>query len=426
MNTKSCFAPAHILLPSEQIPLEKWGCIACDQFTSDRDYWQKAEAAAAGSPSTLNMILPEVYLEDGDADARIEKIHATMDDYARNVLTRAVDGFVYVERTEQSGKVRQGLVGMVDLEAYSYRRGEKCAVRPSESTVESRIPPRMKVRRNAPIELPHIMVLIDDPQKEIIEPLATDKAKKEMSGVYMTSLMERGGRIAAHLLSKKQAEKVEDQLAALGDPQRFAETYHAEGKPVLVYAMGDGNHSLATAKACWEELKPTLSPEEQLTHPARYALVELVNLYDDSLEFEAIHRVLFGVDPKKLMADFLAAYPGAHYGEGEGHQITYVLPGGEKGVVTVPNPTAQLEVGTLQTFLDKYLEANGGKIDYIHGEDVVESLVSQPDSIGFLLPSMTKDQLFPTVIFDGALPRKTFSMGEAHDKRFYMEARKIK
>ena len=290
----------------------------------------------------------------------------------------------------------------------------------------SRIPPRMKVRRNAPIELPHIMVLIDDPQKEIIEPLATDKAKKEMSGVYMTSLMERGGRIAAHLLSKKQAEKVEDQLAALGDPQRFAKTYHAEGKPVLVYAMGDGNHSLATAKACWEELKPTLSPEEQLTHPARYALVELVNLYDDSLEFEAIHRVLFGVDPKKLMADFLAAYPGAHYGEGEGHQITYVLPGGEKGVVTVPNPTAQLEVGTLQTFLDKYLEENGGKIDYIHGEDVVESLVSQPDSIGFLLPSMTKDQLFPTVIFDGALPRKTFSMGEAHDKRFYMEARKIK
>ena len=157
-----------------------------------------------------------------------------------------------------------------------------------------------------------------------------------------------------------------------------------------------------------------------------YALVELVNLYDDSLEFEAIHRVLFGVDPKKLMADFLAAYPGAHYGEGEGHQITYVLPGGEKGVVTVPNPTAQLEVGTLQTFLDKYLEENGGKIDYIHGEDVVENLVSQPDSIGFLLPSMTKDQLFPTVIFDGALPRKTFSMGEAHDKRFYMEARKIK
>ena len=175
MNTKSCFAPAHILLPSAQIPLEKWGCIACDQFTSDRDYWQKAEAAAAGSPSTLNLILPEVYLEDGDADARIEKIHAAMDDYAQNVLTRAVDGFIYVERTEQSGKVRQGLVGMVDLEAYSYRRGEKCTVRPSESTVESRIPPRMKVRTGAALETPHIMMLADDPQCTLIEPIAARK-----------------------------------------------------------------------------------------------------------------------------------------------------------------------------------------------------------------------------------------------------------
>ena len=289
----------------------------------------------------------------------------------------------------------------------------------------SRIPPRMKVRKNAPIELPHIMVLIDDPDKKIIEPLLSKESKKQMQMIYSATLMERGGRVSGWLLSKEQAEKVCQQLTALGDPDRFAQFYHAEGKPVLTYAMGDGNHSLATAKACWEELKATLSPEEQETHPARYALVELVNLHDDSLEFEPIHRVLFGVDPKKLLADFLAAYPGAHYGEGEGHQITYVLPG-EKGVITVPNPTAQLEVGTLQTFLDRYLEENGGKIDYIHGEDVVEQLASQPDSIGFLLPGMGKDQLFPTVIFDGALPRKTFSMGEAHDKRFYLEARKIK
>ena len=192
------------------------------------------------------------------------------------------------------------------------------------------------------------------------------------------------------------------------------------------FAIADCNHSLASARLCWLEKKQTLTPEQAAADPARYALGELVNLHSPAVTFEPIHRVLFGVDPKKLMADFLAAYPGAHYGEGEGHQITYVLPGGEKGVVTVPNPTAQLEVGTLQTFLDKYLEENGGKIDYIHGEAVVDSLVSQPDSIGFLLPSMTKDQLFPTVIFDGALPRKTFSMGEAHDKRFYMEARKIK
>ena len=283
----------------------------------------------------------------------------------------------------------------------------------------------MKVRKNAPIELPHIMVLIDDPKKEIIEPFLRKESKKQMQMIYSTTLMEQGGRVSGYLLSKEQADKVQKQLAGLADPARFAQFYHAEGNPVLTYAMGDGNHSLATAKACWEELKPTLSEAERQTHPARYALVELVHLHDDSLEFEPIHRVLFGVDPKQLLADLLAAYPGAHYGAGEGHQITYVLPG-ERGILTVPHPTAQLEVGTLQTFLDQYLEAHGGKIDYIHGEDVVEQLVQQPDSIGFLLPGMGKDQLFPTVIFDGALPRKTFSMGEAHDKRFYLEARKIK
>jgi len=391
--SKTAFSPANILLPRE-CGLTKWAVVACDQYTSQPEYWERVDKYVGDAPSTLRLILPESKLESDNVDQEIQKINHTMEQYlADGRLQELEDAMLLLERKLANGKTRLGLLGKLDLEQYSYEKGSGTPIRATEGTVLSRIPPRMKVRRNAPIELPHIMVLIDDPQKEIIEPLATDKAKKEMSGVYMTSLME---------------------------------TYHAEGKPVLVYAMGDGNHSLATAKACWEELKPTLSPEEQLTHPARYALVELVNLYDDSLEFEAIHRVLFGVDPKKLMADFLAAYPGAHYGEGEGHQITYVLPGGEKGVVTVPNPTAQLEVGTLQTFLDKYLEENGGKIDYIHGEDVVESLVSQPDSIGFLLPSMTKDQLFPTVIFDGALPRKTFSMGEAHDKRFYMEARKIK
>lgn len=425
MNTTTCFAPAHILLPAEQIPLEQWGCIACDQFTSDRKYWQRAKEAADGSPSTLNLILPEVYLEDGDADARVEQIHATMAGYAQNVLTRAVDGFVYVERTEQSGRVRQGLVGKVDLEAYSYQRGAKCTVRPSESTVESRIPPRMKVRTGAALETPHIMMLADDPQCTLIEPIAA--RKNELRKVYEGELMLGGGHVAGWAVEDPaMIDQIETALAALGSQEAFDAKYpDAARRDPLTLAVGDGNHSLATAKACWEELKPTLSEAERQTHPARYALVELVNLHDDSLEFEPIHRVLFGVDPKQLLADLLAAYPGAHYGAGEGHQITYVLPG-ERGILTVPHPTAQLEVGTLQTFLDQYLEAHGGKIDYIHGEDVVEQLVQQPDSIGFLLPGMGKDQLFPTVIFDGALPRKTFSMGEAHDKRFYLEARKIK
>ena len=326
----------------------------------------------------------------------------------------------------QLGNLAADRIGKLDLEQYSYEKGSGTPIRATEGTVLSRIPPRMKVRKNAPIELPHIMVLIDDPKKEIIEPFLQKESKKQMQMIYSTTLMEQGGRVSGYLLSKEQADKVQKQLAGLADPARFAQFYHAEGKPVLTYAMGDGNHSLATAKACWEELKPTLSEAERQTHPARYALVELVNLHDDSLEFEPIHRVLFGVDPKQLLADLLAAYPGAHYGAGEGHQITYVLPGERGGILTVPHPTAQLEVGTLQTFLDQYLEAHGGKIDYIHGEDVVEQLVQQPDSIGFLLPGMGKDQLFPTVIFDGALPRKTFSMGEARDKRFYLEARKIK
>ncbi len=422
---KTAFSPADILLPYD-CGLTKWAVVACDQYTSQPEYWERVDQYVGDAPSTLRLILPESKLESDGVDQEIQKIHATMEQYLQEERLRPVeDAMLFVERKLANGKTRLGLLGKLDLEEYDYSKGSGTPIRATEGTVLSRIPPRMKVREGAPIELPHIMVLIDDPDKKIIEPLTKDVNRKQMSKVYSVTLMENGGRITGSLLSKFQAQKVQEALAELGDPQRFEEFYHAPGKPVLTYAMGDGNHSLATAKACWEKLKPTLSPEQRETHPARYALVELVNLHDDSLEFEPIHRVVFGVEPKKLLEAFLAAYPGAHYGEGEGHQITYVL-AGERGTVTVPNPTAQLAVGTLQNFLDQYLEANGGKVDYIHGEDVVEQLASQPDSIGFLLPAMGKDQLFPTVIFDGALPRKTFSMGEAHDKRFYLEARKIK
>ena len=422
---KTAFSPADILLPYD-CGLTKWAVVACDQYTSQPEYWERVDQYVGDAPSTLRLILPESKLESDGVDQEIQKIHATMEQYLQEERLRPVeDAMLFVERKLANSKTRLGLLGKLDLEEYDYSKGSGTPIRATEGTVLSRIPPRMKVREGAPIELPHIMVLIDDPDKKIIEPLTKDVNRKQMSKVYSVTLMENGGRITGSLLSKFQAQKVQEALAQLGDQKRFEEFYHAPGKPVLTYAMGDGNHSLATAKACWEKLKPTLSPEQRETHPARYALVELVNLHDDSLEFEPIHRVVFGVEPKKLLEAFLAAYPGAHYGEGEGHQITYVL-AGERGTVTVPNPTAQLAVGTLQNFLDQYLEANGGKVDYIHGEDVVEQLASQPDSIGFLLPAMGKDQLFPTVIFDGALPRKTFSMGEAHDKRFYLEARKIK
>lgn len=422
---KTAFSPADILLPHD-CGLTKWAVVACDQYTSQPEYWERVDQYVGDAPSTLRLILPESKLESDNVDEEIQKINATMEQYLQEERLRPVeDAMIFVERKLANGKTRLGLLGKLDLEEYSYEKGSGTPIRATEGTVLSRIPPRMKVRENAPIELPHIMVLIDDPDKKIIEPLTKDVNRKQMSKIYSATLMENGGRITGSLLSKYQAKKIQEALAELGDPQRFEEFYHAPGKPVLTYAMGDGNHSLATAKACWEKLKPTLSPQEQETHPARYALVELVNLHDDSLEFEPIHRVVFGVDPQKLLTDLLAAYPGAHTGEGEGHRFTYVLPG-ERGTITVPNPTAQLAVGTLQNFLDRYLEENGGKVDYIHGEDVVEQLASQPGSIGFLLPAMSKDQLFPTVIFDGALPRKTFSMGEAHDKRFYLEARRIK
>ena len=420
---KIAFSPADILLPVD-CGLTKWAVVACDQYTSQPEYWERVDNYVGEAPSTLRLILPESKLEDENVEEEIKKINETMVKYLDEERLRSLDNsLIYIERKLEGGKTRFGLIGKLDLEQYDYSKGSGTPVRATEGTVLERIPPRMRVRRNAAIELPHIMVLIDDPDKNIIEPLHEMTSK--MSMVYKTTLMERGGQIAGYLLDKEQTEEVLTKMAALADPDRFAKYYNAEGYPVLTFAMGDGNHSLATAKACWEELKPTLSEAERETHPARYALIELTNLHDDSLEFEAIHRVLFDVDGEKLLNDYIAAYPGAHLGEGEGHQVTYIL-NGKKGVVTVPNPTAQLEVGTLQSFLDTYLKENGGKIDYIHGEDVTEQLASQPNSIGFILPCMDKDQLFPTVIFDGALPRKTFSMGEAHDKRFYLESRKIK
>ena len=430
MNTKSCFAPAHILLPSEQIPLEKWGCIACDQFTSDRDYWQKAEAAAAGSPSTLNMILPEVYLEDGDADARLEKIHATMDDYARNVLTRAVDGFVYVERTEQSGKVRQGLVGMVDLEAYSYRRGEKCTVRPSESTVESRIPPRMKVRTGASLETPHIMMLADDPGCTLIEPVAAHK--QELPKVYEGELMLNGGHIAGWAVEDPALlAQIDAALQQLGSQEAFDAKYpEAKGAAPLTLAVGDGNHSLASAKACWEELKPTLTPEQREHHPARWCLAEVCNVHSPAIEIEPIHRVLFNVDCGAVLLALIAWSDSNNAGIcfGDAKQQSFTLAGPHiANVLSFERPIAPLTVGTIDTFIEYFMARHiEARVDYVHDEPAVRALCKQQGGVAFLLPPFEKSDLFKGIVMGGVLPRKTFSMGHAEEKRYYIECRKIK
>ena len=417
------FLPADILLPRD-CAYSKWSVVACDQYTSQPEYWQRVEERVGSAPSTLRLILPESRLEGPDTQTDIMEINSTMSRYLREGRFQVhPDAVFYIERTLDGGKVRRGLVGRIDLEQYDYEPGSAAPIRATEGTVLSRIPPRVAVRKNASVELPHVMVLADDPAGTVIEPLSEDKASLET--LYDFDLMEHSGHLRGWLLDQERQGRVAEALRALADPAAFNARYGTEGLPVMLFAMGDGNHSLATAKACYERQKTLTPPEQWAALPARYALVELVNLHDGSLEFEPIHRVLFGVEPKVLLADLVAAYPGAREGMGEGHVLRYVHADGT-GAVTVPHPSAQLPVATLQTFLDRWLGAHAGRIDYIHGADVVRSLASQPGNLGFLLPPMGKEALFPTVIHDGVLPRKTFSMGEAQDKRFYLEARRIR
>ena len=417
------FGPADILLP-QNCDLTKWSVVACDQYTSQNDYWERVAQTVGDAPSTLKLILPESQLEDGHFEEHVADINRTMDAYLDQGLFRTLpNALIYVERWLDNKKLRRGLVGVVDLECYDYNAGSSSLIRATEGTVITRLPPRVAVRRNASLELPHIMVLVDDPDKQLIEHLTYETDR--MEEVYDFDLMERGGHITGYLVPEDLQADVCEILNTLARPHDFARKYEAKGKPVLLFAIGDGNHSLAAAKAAYEEKKQHTPQEQWADLPARYALVELVNLHDESLEFEPIHRVCFDVDADELMKDFLAAYPGAHYGEGEGHTITYVFDT-EVGKITIPKPTAQLPVGTLQDFLDQWMQTHSGRIDYVHGDDVTWELGRKPGNIGFLLPAMGKDELFKTVIFDGALPRKTFSMGEAHDKRFYLEARKIK
>lgn len=416
------FLPADILLP-QGCDMTKWSVVACDQYTSEPEYWENVRQFVGSSPSTLHLMLPEAELNKDDVKQRIDAINKNMDRYLdEGVFWEIKDSFVLVERTLNGGEVRTGLVGAVDLENYDYNKGASSLIRATEGTVLERIPPRVRVREGASLELPHVMLLIDDPEHTVIEPLAAKKRNFET--LYDFDLMCDSGHIKGYRVSGSALDGIVDALERLSSPEVFNKKYGVENRPVLLYAVGDGNHSLATAKACWERVKKTL-PKGQTEHPARYALVELVNIHDASLKFEPIHRVVFNVDPKKLIDAFLRFYPSAKLGEGEGQRIEYVSAAG-RGVLTVEKPDSGLAVGTLQNFLDDYLKKNGGSVDYIHGKDVVETLGKKPGNIGFLLPSMGKSELFKTVITDGVLPRKTFSMGRACDKRFYLECRKIK
>ena len=425
------FAPADILLP-QGCEYAKWSVVACDQYTSQPEYWQRVAQTVGSAPSSLRLILPESCLDGPNVDTDIMDVNNTMARYLMDNRFRTLhDTMIYVERRLSNGRVRHGLVGKVDLEQYDYEPGSNALVRATEGTVLSRIPPRVAVRKNAPIELPHVMLLMDDPDRTVIEPLAgqTDGMEK----LYDFQLMERGGRIRGWALTQEQQEQIARALSALAEPEAFRARYGLEGDtPVLLFAVGDGNHSLATAKECYERQKSITPPEQWDRLPARYALVELNNLHDDSLEFEPIHPVVFGVEPEQLLEALTAACPGAFRTRPEepapaGAHVLPYLYGGQRGAVVVPQPQCQLPVGTLQSFLDQYLlQTPGSRVDYIHGADVVEQLSARPGTVGFLLPPMGKEALFPTVIRDGVLPRKTFSMGEAHDKRFYLEARRIR
>jgi len=416
------FKKANILLPKE-CDMTKWSVIACDQYTSEPEYWEKVKSIVGDSPSTLNLTLPEIYLEEEDVLDRIHRINKNMEELvAKDFFKEYQNSILYIERIQADGKVRQGLIGMVDLEGYSYEVGSTSMIRATEKTVIERIPPRVKVRENALLELPHIMILIDDEKKDIIEGLK-DKVTEERK-VYDFDLMQNGGHIKGYVLSDEQSDEVLEKLEKLADKDYFNKKYDVTNKEVLLFAMGDGNHSLATAKACYEKLKETMSEEEYLNHPARYALVELVNLHSPALEFEAIHRVVFNVDSDHLLSE-LEKYYNVSYEECEGQRIDYIT-NNKSGSLWIMNPKSNITVGSLQIFLDDYLKQNGGKIDYVHGEDVTKELGRKQGNVGFILPAMRKDELFKTVMLDGALPRKTFSMGHSNDKRFYLEARKIK
>lgn len=424
-----------IYLPKPGIDLYRWATIAVDQFTSQPEYWEQVETIVGDAPSTFRITLPEIYLEQPGVEERIQTIQQTMREYLDAGLLQPREGLIYVERTI-GGKTRKGLMLALDLERYDFSKGSASLIRATEGTIVERLPPRIKIREGAPLELPHILVLIDDPGRTVIEPLAATKGSLEK--LYDFDLMLDSGHLTGYAVPDESG--VVEALRQLARPEVFAAKYGVSPDlPVLLFAMGDGNHSLATAKAIWDDKRNKCLVG--MDHPSRYALVEIENVHDEALEFEPIHRVLFGLTTD-IYAALEAAF-GANYaycpvesaaamvaavdaGAPDGQRVGFVGGGRGFGVVEIRNPSTNLAVGTIQAFLDPFLKAGGAeKIDYVHGADVTVRLGSQPGNVGIYVPGMSKGDLFKTVILDGALPRKTFSMGEAREKRFYVEARKI-
>lgn len=425
-----------ILLPNEDTDLKKWAVIACDQFTSQPEYWEAVEAEVGDAPSTYHMILPEIYLEKSNIEDRIHHTHNMMQKYLKNGIFRAFTGLVYVER-KLGNVTRHGLMIALDLEAYDFSKGSQTLIRATEGTILDRLPPRIRIRKDAPLESPHILVLYDDPKDSVLAPVFNKLSKLEIC--YDFDLMQGSGHLTGRLITDSiLIDEILSALTVLADPDEFADKYHLPGSfNPLLFAMGDGNHSLATAKSIWEMIKP----EVGLNHPARYALVEIENLHDPALEFEPIHRVLFNLeddivtDLKKWFDSRIIITPVDDIVEwiseidnmASLHHHFGLLTSNGALHIEIKRPDCNLPVGSLQAFLDNYLTNHPSvRIDYVHGRQVLTELAQTPGNAGFYLPAMSKNDLFKTVILDGVLPRKTFSMGEAKDKRFYMECRKIR
>ena len=423
-----------LLLPKSNIDLTRWSVVACDQFTAQPDYWERVEEKTKDLPSTYHLMLPEAYLGAAKAEEHQARVNHTMSNYLDNGIFRGVEGFIYVERETSTG-IRQGLVAALDLECYDFSPESTSLVRATEGTIVDRLPPRIAIRKDAPLELPHILVLIDDPDFAVIQPLV--KIKKELEKLYEFSLMESGGTIRGyHVNQPSIEEQIVSAFQKLKSTEWQTERYGISKHPLL-YAVGDGNHSLATAKSIWEMMRSDVPS----IHPARYALVEIVNLHDPSIVFEPIHRVAINVK-LDLESEIKSFFNGEiivetfdqweelrRFVESQQHgsQIFGFLLNGSAKSVRIVNPPHTLVVGSLQRFLDAMKEKNPlMEIDYIHGDDAITELSKKPGNAGFVLPAMDKFKLFEAVIKNGPLPRKTFSMGEAQDKRYYLECRKIK
>lgn len=398
-----------ILLPKEGVDMEKWATIACDQFTSTPEYWEKLTAFVGDSPSTLKLTCPEIYLKR-DIVNEVVKVQAEMKKYLSEGIFEEFEGFVLVER-EVGSDTRVGLMAAIDLDAYDWHR-VKTPIRATEDTLMERLPVRIAIRKEAEIESPHAMVLLDDERREIIEPLYArrDSFKK----LYDFELNMGGGHIRGWLVPHEFEEEILKKTEALNAPERQTEKYGSDAGIML--AVGDGNHSVATAKVCYEELKKSLSAEEAQLSPARKMLVELVNLHGGGMEFSPIHRYF-----KKRDDDFIGRLRGALYGEG---RLRIIYDGSEEYIKCPLNPGEAIT--EIQRLVEAYIKQTGAEVDYVHDLKYLKECVSASSGMGIVMPAFRREDLFGYVVNVGNLPKKAFSIGEAEQKRYYLECRKIK